>query len=865
MDEASSEIAGSVPIRIQRWDTFLSYARDDATAARNLRVELRRQKIAVWKASPRSVNQTSRRHPRREGLAASATFVVLFSGASPASPRVLKELALARRTLPLERIVCILLPGVGLSALPTWLRNQPIMHLASQDQTPVLAKELKKRISHSLRVDGGEEAPARTTTIGYFPPPARLVGVEEYHAQLLARQSGLTWVAGAAGTGKTALAADFVRRYSHGFREVVWVGSLPGLDQSKLLDGMFGGGEGRAGGLFVVDASSVETFETPWFARLSGVLSASNRVIVTTQDLTDVRPFADELQDLIILSKQGRAVDRVRRRWETLLADAPTVPIPIIRDAADADTDLWRRDTAAKAWRPEAKELGSELSPQELSHHLMSLFSPLERDRLAFAAFTPDLWLGGRFSKTYREPADDEIVQRLLLMNAIERSPDGLVLHHLLAASLRLRADEGVLETLVRRIRSRLPSPSAKAAVDILPGVSHFLDLARQSPGSGTQSFVDLAIWIASVWRAAGSPYRAQQVADYARALTDSLDDPETRVRVMNLLSAIAADQGRHHESASLERRAIEIATAELGATHPATLAAIANFASSLSQQGQHAEAISVLRFVLSQLDTGTTGASDDRTAVQIALGGAYRDAGLADDALQTLSDLHPDDRGLRARLEQEVISSLLAAGRASEALPRLRAAISKAEKETDRIDWLGRLALALDKIGDRAEALETQYESVGKAQTYLGDLHPSTMGARANLAILLNAEGEYEESLRIATSVAEQRRVALGEDSQPYLATLIICGAVAERLGLTDRAAEQYRLAITGYARTMGDGAIATLRARERLTRLLRETSSSASTNSMAEELLVDVRAVLPADHPMTRRIEDLAVGGRS
>jgi tetratricopeptide (TPR) repeat protein len=736
------------------------------------------------------------------------------------------------------------------------------MHLASPDQIPALAKELKKRILGSLPGHAREAGPTRKVTLGYFPPAMRLVGVEEYHAQLLGRQTGLTWVTGAPGTGKTVLAADFVRRFSNRFQEVFWIGPLPEMDVSKLLEGVFERREGLTGVLFVVDASSVGTLNAPWFGQLSRIWSVSNRVIVTTQDVSDARPFANEEQDLIILPKHGKVVDHVRRRWETLLADAPTAPVPIIRDADGADPRLWRRATPVRSWRTDLTKSSAGLTFGDLGHDFLTSFSPHELERLSLAAFAPDLWLGGRFTEIYRDSVDDAIIQRLLLMKAIERSPDGLVLHHLVAHGLRRAADAALCEAFALKILAGLPSPSAKAAIEVLPGVSHFLDLVRTSSPTGAQPFVDLAIWIASVWRAAGSPHQAQQAADYARELSDSLDDPESRVRAMNLLAGVAADRGLYHESASIERRAIEIGAAALGATHPTTLAAIANFASSLSQQGQHAEAISVLRFVLSQLDSNTAVASDVRAAVLIALGSAYSDAGLGDEALDLLSGLHSDDRAVQAQVEQEKVAALLAAERASEALPLLHAAISRAEKETDQIDLLGRLALAQAKSGDYAEALQTQYDSVRMAQTYLGDVHVSTMGAQANLAVLLGATGNHEESLKIASSVAEQHRATLGADSQLYLAALIICGTAAERLGLTELAAEEYRLATEGYARSMGENAIPTLRARERLTRLLRLSGSSDSANLMAIELLADVRGVLPDDHPMTRRIEDLAVG---
>ena len=859
MIEELSESAGAVPIQLQVWDTFLSYARDDSSVARELRSELGRKKLSVWKAGPRSVHQVGRRRPRRDGPRASATFVLLFSQASLASPRVSRELKIARRTLPMERIVCVLLPGVDAVSLPSWLRNQPAMHLASADQVPVLAKELRKRILRSLKGNIDGVAP-RITTVGYFPPAARLVGVDEYHAQLLARQSGLTWVAGAAGTGKTALTADFVRRFGHKFREVVWIGASSGSSASNLIESLRNQGERLTGALLVVDSDGSDVSNSLWFKHVSFAMSVSNRVIVTARSMTDVRPFAMEEQDLIMLPRQGKPADRVRRRWETLLADTQTAPIPVIHEPADTYSRVWSRASPSLLWRSHSKDPTVESGITRLASEVLSSLTAQERERLTFAAFVPDLWLWGRFADRWGDPADDAVVQRLLLMSAIERSPDGLVLHHLLADTIRRSAERRTREKLANLIRSRLPSPSANEALEILPGVSSFLESALATSDHPPESLVDLAIWVASAWRAAGSPRQAQHAADGARELSDSLNDPETRVRVMNLLSGIAADQGRLSESASLERRAIEIATATLGPTHPTTLAVIANYASTLGQQGRHAEAISILHFVLNQLDSSTETQNDERTAIQLHLGSAYRDAGLVDRALEMLSGLKTNDRALQSRVEQETVLALLSAGRAREALPLLYTAIANAERETDKIEWLGRLALAQDKVGDRRLAVRTQSSSVRKAETYLGDLHPSTLGARANLAILLGAAGRHQEALGIASTVAEHRRTVLGEDSQLYLATLLICAAAAERLDLADRAADQYRLAISGYERTMGARAISTLRARERLTRLLRRSGSPAQVNLMAKELLADVRAVLPADHPMTHRVEKLA-----
>jgi tetratricopeptide (TPR) repeat protein len=113
-------------------------------------------------------------------------------------------------------------------------------------------------------------------------------------------------------------------------------------------------------------------------------------------------------------------------------------------------------------------------------------------------------------------------------------------------------------------------------------------------------------------------------------------------------------------------------------------------------------------------------------------------------------------------------------------------------------------LAIVLDKVGSRDEALAAQREAASIVRKRFGDLHPKTQAQVNNLGWMLLKRGEYDEAERLLRETFEGRLKAYGLHHQHTLATLRNLGWLERARGDLAKAEETTRRVLDAATRTL-------------------------------------------------------------
>jgi tetratricopeptide (TPR) repeat protein len=193
-------------------------------------------------------------------------------------------------------------------------------------------------------------------------------------------------------------------------------------------------------------------------------------------------------------------------------------------------------------------------------------------------------------------------------------------------------------------------------------------------------------------------------------------EHPDVAASLNNLAGLLRA-QGKYDEALIYANQSLHINNRILGNEHPSTLTSIAWVADILQAKGDYAAAEPLLRQVISE-----------RTRI--------------------LGNEHPEV----ASALNNLAGSLEAQGKYDEAEPLYRQSLA---------------------IMRKVCAIHLVASSRHHSCKVLGEKHPSVATLLHNLAVLLKAQGKYDESTPLLTQSLEIMRKALGEE-HPNVATLL-------------------------------------------------------------------------------------------
>jgi Tetratricopeptide repeat len=81
-------------------------------------------------------------------------------------------------------------------------------------------------------------------------------------------------------------------------------------------------------------------------------------------------------------------------------------------------------------------------------------------------------------------------------------------------------------------------------------------------------------------------------------------------------------------------------------------------------------------------------------------------------------------------------------------------------------------MANCLHDVGQFGDAVELLRETIARRRKVLGDFHPDTLAAQANLAIIMRAAGQEEDAKRLRDQIAAaMTRPPLGETHPSHVA----------------------------------------------------------------------------------------------
>jgi serine/threonine protein kinase/tetratricopeptide (TPR) repeat protein len=323
---------------------------------------------------------------------------------------------------------------------------------------------------------------------------------------------------------------------------------------------------------------------------------------------------------------------------------------------------------------------------------------------------------------------------------------------------------------------------------------------------------------LATTYRAAGRTADAitlyERVRD-AQVRTIGADDLDTLATSANLAGAYL-DAGRTADAITLYKRAGEAQIRKIGAGHPDTLTTLSNLAGAFRVAGRQGDAIALLEQIR---DTQVLklGATHPHTLITLHnLAASYRDAGRTNKAIDLLEQVR--DTWIKT-LGADHPATLLT-------LAYLGATYHDAGRTTD--------ALAL-------------LERVRDAQVpKLGRDHPHTISTLQNLATVYSALKRYDQSVPLFEHVLARQEKVLGRGHRDTLGTIASLGMNYRDAGRLEEAIplleEVYRAAKTHPVhRGVGSQLLVTYW----------RAGKSAEAAGLVDEVLADIRKLLPADSP--------------
>jgi tetratricopeptide (TPR) repeat protein len=386
----------------------------------------------------------------------------------------------------------------------------------------------------------------------------------------------------------------------------------------------------------------------------------------------------------------------------------------------------------------------------------------------------------------------------------------------------------------------------------------------------------------------------AEELASWrrvARGLIDKAtprdpEDPSTWLRYDLLLpqiratanAALAADDGTYWRAATfLERhgdsrtacllwRDIEgAARAAYGGDDPRTLAAIGNLAVSLAGSGRLAEAAGLERQVLEGRRKVLGGSHPDtltamgNLAIRLAALGDLTAA--ADLERQVLDNLKArGDESASYRVMADLAATLAASGDLAGAVDLEKQVIDGRRRLFGNhhpyiFQAMINLAARLTMLGAAAEAITIVRPVVDELRKLRGQDHPDTLAAMSTLAVALTATGKITAAAQLQRQVLDGRRRTLG-DSHPD--TYYAMGNLAISLGALshfDEAIDLERAVQSGFERLFGADHINTLTAMSNLAASLAASGDLKSAIELERRVLEGCRRTLGDGHPRTVR----------
>lgn len=252
--------------------------------------------------------------------------------------------------------------------------------------------------------------------------------------------------------------------------------------------------------------------------------------------------------------------------------------------------------------------------------------------------------------------------------------------------------------------------------------------------------------------------------------------DPETLGAMADLASAYES-LGRTADALALVRRVVSLRSRELERGHPDTLDSLRSLARLLDADGRQAEAVGAAQEALA-LSRAVHGERSAETAM----------------AMQTLANLHSagDRLGEALALEERVLEIMRTV---------------RFPMHPDTLVAMGNLASTYRRLGRPEQAVPLEQDVLSVLQRTQGERRPMTLTAMNNLAGTYGELGRHAEAAALFEQVLRVRRAVLGADAPDTLAATINLADAYSALGRRAEAAALVQRALEGSVQALGEG----------------------------------------------------------
>jgi tetratricopeptide (TPR) repeat protein len=358
----------------------------------------------------------------------------------------------------------------------------------------------------------------------------------------------------------------------------------------------------------------------------------------------------------------------------------------------------------------------------------------------------------------------------------------------------------------------------------------------------------------------------APRAVDLATALLGA-EHPDTLAARDNLaLSYWSA--GRIADAIALQEQVLADRERLLGPEHPDTLTARTNLATSYWSAGRTADAIALQEQVLADRERLLGPEHPDTLTVRNNLATSYYSAGRIADAIalqervladreRLLGPEHPDTLTARTNLA----TSYGIAGRSTDAIALLRRVLADRERllgpeHPDTLGARNNLALSYYSAGRIANAIALQERVLTDFERLLGPEHPDTLTARANLATSYYSAGRIADAMALQERVLTDRERLLGLEHPD---TVIVRANLASSYYSAGRNPEAVapllEQVLADCARLLGPEHPDTLTARANLALSYYSAGRIADAKALQQRVLADSERLLGPEHPHSVR----------
>ena len=174
-------------------------------------------------------------------------------------------------------------------------------------------------------------------------------------------------------------------------------------------------------------------------------------------------------------------------------------------------------------------------------------------------------------------------------------------------------------------------------------------------------------------------------------------------------------------------------------------------------------------------------------------------------------------------------------------------------EEHPDTLTAMANLASSLRALGDAQAARKLEEQTLEVSRRVLGEEHPDTLTAMANLASSLRALGDAQAARKLLEQTLEVSRRVLGEEHPSTLTAMANLASSLRALGDAQAARKLLEQTLEVRRRVLGEEHPDTLTAMANLASSLRALGDAQAARKLLEQTLEVSRRVLGEEHPST------------